>query len=69
VQGKIKYFNPDRGFGFIASDAGNDVFVHITAAQLTLGDIDALTVGDRYSFEEEIDQRTGKTRAVNLQVL
>ena len=66
MQGKVKYYNPDRGFGFITTDAGDDVFVHISAAQLSLGDIDALTVGDRYQFNEEIDQRTRKTPAVNL---
>jgi CspA family cold shock protein len=65
VQGKVKYYNADRGFGFLATDAGDDVFVHISAAQLSLGDIDKLTVGDKYSFDEEIDPRS-KTRAVNL---
>lgn len=65
MQGRVKYYNSDRGFGFLATDAGDDVFVHISAAQQTL-DIDALTVGDKYQFEEEIDQRSGKTRAVNL---
>jgi cold shock protein len=69
VEGKTKYYNRDRGFGFITTDAGEDVFVHISAAQLSLGDIAELKVGEQYQFDEEIDPRTGKTRAANLRAL
>jgi cold shock CspA family protein len=52
-----------------STPAPQDVFVHISAAQLSLGDIAELKVGERYQFTEEIDPRTGKTRAANLRAL
>lgn len=64
--GSVKKWVSERGFGFIAPEAGGaDVFVHVTA----LGSLDQLSVGDRVSFDEEIDPRSGKTRAVNVRVV
>jgi cold shock protein len=57
-------WNPSRGFGFIASDAGPDVFVHITA----LNGIERLSPGDRVSFEVE-PARDGRSRAADVRVL
>ena len=46
MQGKVKYFNPDRGFGFLKSHDG-DVFVHIRDVQCTIA-VDVLEIGDMY---------------------
>ena len=61
--GKIKWFNPKKGFGFIENDAGGkDVFVHISA--LEEAGIDTLTEGDPVSFE--IGENRGKSTAINV---
>jgi cold shock protein len=60
MMGYVKMWNPDRGLGFIASDAGSDVFAHATA----LGGLDRLSPGDRVSFEVE-PARDGRTRAAD----
>ena len=64
--GTVKFFNADKGFGFITPDeGGNDVFVHITAVKDSgLGD---LRDGQRVSFETEPDKRGKGPKAVNLQ--
>ncbi|MFS0738802.1 cold-shock protein [Sphingomonas sp. 1P06PA] len=63
--GTVKFFNVDKGYGFIApDDGGNDSFVHITAVeQAGLG---TLTQNQRVTYEIEADRR-GKMSAVNLQ--
>lgn len=63
--GKVKLFNEERGFGFIKPDDGSaDVFFHISALQegadVTVG------VGIAVSFEMGVDKRTGKTKAVTV---
>ncbi len=61
--GIVKWFNPSRGFGFIApEDGSNDVFVHITAVEKA--GMESLSEGQKISFELITEQ--GKTRAVNL---
>lgn len=63
--GKVKFFNAQKGYGFIApEDGGNDAFVHISA--LEKAGIATLNQDDRVSYELETDQR-GKTSAVNVQ--
>ena len=63
--GTVKFFNPDKGFGFIAPEGGgNDAFVHISAVEKA--GMNSLNQDDRVSYELETDQR-GKTSAVNLQ--
>lgn len=63
--GTVKWFNPTKGFGFIAPDAGgNDVFVHITAVQKA--NLRSLNEGQKVSYELATEK--GKTSAVNLQV-
>ena len=61
--GKIKWFNPAKGYGFIENDSGGkDVFVHINA--LEASGIDTLTEGDAVSFE--IGENRGKDTAINI---
>lgn len=62
--GTVKFFNTDKGYGFIGrEDGGADAFVHISAVERAgLGSLDK---GQRLSFELETDNR-GKTSAVDL---
>ncbi len=63
--GKVKFFNAQKGYGFIApEDGGNDAFVHISAVEKA--GMNTLNQDQRVSYELEQDQR-GKTSAVNLQ--
>lgn len=65
ITGTVKFFNADRGYGFIAPDAGGqDAFVHISAIERA--GLGTLNQNQRVSYELETDQR-GKTSAVNLQ--
>ena len=61
--GKIKWFNPSKGYGFIEQESGGkDVFVHINA--LEASGIDTLAEGDAVSFE--IGENRGKETAINI---
>jgi cold shock protein len=63
--GTVKWFNGQKGFGFIAPDDGSkDVFVHISAVERA--GMDHLREGQKVSFEEERDSKSGKSSAVNL---
>ncbi len=63
--GTVKFFNHDKGYGFIApEDGGNDAFVHVTAVERA--GMATLNKDQRVSYELEQDKR-GKTSAVNLQ--
>ena len=65
--GKVKFFNVHKGFGFITPDeGGNDAFVHISALE-KIG-LNSLNTDQRVSYELQTDQR-GKTSAVQLQTL
>jgi CspA family cold shock protein len=63
--GTVKFFNADKGYGFIApEDGGTDAFVHITAVEAA--GMRTLTQNQRVSYELQPDKR-GKAAAVNLQ--
>jgi CspA family cold shock protein len=63
--GTVKWFNAQKGFGFIQPDDGSkDVFVHISAVERA--GIGNLSEGQKLSFELQNDQRSGKTSACNL---
>ncbi|MCZ7450850.1 cold-shock protein [Agrobacterium rhizogenes] len=64
--GTVKFFNDDKGFGFITPEnGGQDVFVHVSALQRG----DSLREGDKVSFELGQDRKTGKSKAENVSVL
>jgi CspA family cold shock protein len=64
--GTVKWFNSQKGFGFIQPDqGGNDVFVHISAVERA--GLATLQEGQKLSFELERDKRSGKTSAGQLQ--
>jgi cold shock protein len=62
--GTVKWFNPTKGYGFIAPDTGGkDVFVHISAVQKA--GLRTLNEGQKVAFDIE-QQQNGRTAAVNL---
>lgn len=65
--GTVKFYNDQKGYGFIAPDNGSkDVFVHATA--LERAGIRGLSEGQKVSFDTAVDQRSGKTAVDNIQV-
>jgi CspA family cold shock protein len=63
--GTVKWFNNQKGFGFIQPENGDkDVFVHISAVERA--GMSTLTEGQKVSFEVVADRRTGKSSADNL---
>ena len=64
--GTVKFFNSQKGFGFIQpQDGGKDVFVHISAVERA--GMSNLNEGQKLSFDIEADRRSGKSAATNLQ--
>jgi cold shock protein len=65
--GTVKWFNMQKGYGFIQpDDGGRDVFVHITAVQRA--GLETLRDGQKISYEMATDRRTGKQSADQLKV-
>jgi CspA family cold shock protein len=65
AQGTVKFFNAQKGFGFIVQDNGGpDVFVHISAVERA--GMSTLNDGQKVTFDIEADRRSGKSAATNL---
>ena len=68
ASGTVKWFNAQKGFGFIApDDGGNDAFVHISAVERS--GLNDLREGQKVSFELVSDRKSGKMSADNLKLL
>jgi cold shock protein len=66
--GSVKWFNGQKGFGFIQPDDGSkDVFVHISAVERA--GMQNLNEGQKISYDVVADQRTGKSSADNLRAV
>ncbi len=67
TNGTVKFYNDQKGFGFIKPDEGStDVFVHATA--LERAGIRGLAEGQKVAFETEVDSRSGKTAVSTIEL-
>ena len=67
-QGIVKFFNAEKGYGFIKpDDGGRDIFVHVTAVERA--GLSTLAEGQRLAFEVEPDKKGKGPKAVDLQAI
>ncbi len=67
-KGTVKWFNAEKGYGFISNDdGGDDVFVHFSAIQAD--GYKTLSEGQKVTYDTETDSRNGKLRAANVTVI
>jgi len=64
MKGKIVRLVRDRGFGFIRTESGQEIFFHATG--LARGSFESLAEGEPVEFDVETDPRTNRERAVNV---
>jgi CspA family cold shock protein len=68
AKGTVKWFNGQKGYGFIQpDDGGKDVFVHLSAVEQA--GLSSLNEGQKVSFEAVADRKTGKLSAENLRAV
>jgi len=66
--GTVKWFNAQKGYGFIQPENGDkDVFVHISAVERS--GVGSLVEGQKLSYDLQRDERSGKMSAANLQTV
>jgi CspA family cold shock protein len=66
--GTVKFFNADKGFGFIVVDGGGpDIFVHISEVERS--GMNTLREGQKVSFDSKMDPKKGKANAANLRAV
>lgn len=63
----VKWFNSDKGFGFITGEDGNDVFAHFSEIQVN--GFKSLEEGESVSYDTKIDSKTSKISAVGIRKL
>ena len=64
AEGTVKWFNPDKGYGFISREDGDDLFVHFSEIQMD--GFKTLDEGDRVEFEVGPGKKPGETQALNV---
>ena len=64
AQGTVKWFNPDKGYGFISREDGDDLFVHYSEIQMD--GFKTLDEGDRVEYEVGPGKKPGETQAINV---
>lgn len=66
--GTVKFFNSQKGFGFIEQEGGGpDVFVHVSAVEQA--GMRGLVEGQKLTFDIEVNRKNGKSAAANLQTV
>lgn len=66
-KGTVKWFNSEKGYGFISPDeGGNDIFVHFTG--IVMEGYKTLKDAQHVTYDTETDEKTGKLRAVNVKL-
>ncbi len=66
--GTVKWFNTQKGFGFIVPDAGGaDIFVHITAVEAA--GLRTLNENQKVSYDIQVDEKRGKSSATNIKTV
>ena len=66
MQGTVKWFNAQKGYGFISSEGSDDIFVHFSAIQAE--GYKTLNEGQKVEFEV-VDGAKGKPQAANVTIV